>query len=89
MTCAARALRSAVGDLELDRRDIRRQLRHLSWVDGREGGVGPSLRDEQARQNYDATVAWIENPLPPMPKLFPSPVSEESVRDVAAYVQSL
>ena len=56
---------------------------------GREGGVGPSLAGERARINYDETIAWIENPLPPMPKLYPSPISRETVEDIAAYVQSL
>jgi mono/diheme cytochrome c family protein len=56
---------------------------------GREGGVGPALTDEKARKNYDETIAWIENPLPPMPKLYPSPISRETVEDIAAYVQSI
>lgn len=56
---------------------------------GTEGGVGPSLRDEKTRKNYDMTLAWIKDPAPPMPKLFPSPLSEQEVDDVAAYVQSL
>jgi ubiquinol-cytochrome c reductase cytochrome c subunit len=56
---------------------------------GLEGGVGPSLAGEKARINYDETIAWIENPLPPMPKLYPSPISRETVEDIAAYVQSL
>jgi mono/diheme cytochrome c family protein len=56
---------------------------------GTEGGVGPSLRDERIRKNYDATIAWIKNPQPPMPKLYPSPLNEKAVDDVAAYVQNL
>jgi mono/diheme cytochrome c family protein len=56
---------------------------------GVEGGVGPSLRGENKRKNYDATIAWIKNPQPPMPKLYPSPLSEKAVDDVAAYVQKL
>jgi mono/diheme cytochrome c family protein len=56
---------------------------------GVEGGVGPSLRDERERKNYDATIAWIKNPLPPMPKLYPSLLTESAVDDVAAYIQSL
>ncbi len=56
---------------------------------GVEGGVGPSLRDERVRKSYDATIAWIKNPQPPMPRLFPSPLTDIEVRDVAAYVQSL
>ncbi len=56
---------------------------------GTEGGVGPSLRGERERKNYDATIAWIKNPQPPMPKLYPSLLTESAVDDVAAYVQSL
>ena len=56
---------------------------------GTEGGVGPSLKNEKSRKNYDQTVAWIKNPQPPMPKLFPSPLSEADVDNVAAYVQTL
>jgi mono/diheme cytochrome c family protein len=56
---------------------------------GTEGGIGPSLRNEKSRKNYDKTVAWIKNPQPPMPKLFPQPLGEKDVSDVAAYVQSL
>jgi mono/diheme cytochrome c family protein len=58
-------------------------------VNGAAGGVGPSLEHEKQRKNYDQTVAWIEQPDPPMPKLYPSPLSEKDVEDVAAYVHSL
>ena len=56
---------------------------------GTEGGIGPSLKNEQSRKNYADTIAWIKNPQPPMPKLYPSPLSEKDVDDVAAYVQGL
>ncbi|MBV8150170.1 MAG: cytochrome c [Candidatus Eremiobacteraeota bacterium] len=56
---------------------------------GVEGGIGPSLLAESKKKNFAATVAWIENPAPPMPKLYPSPLSEKDVVDVTAYVQSL
>jgi mono/diheme cytochrome c family protein len=56
---------------------------------GTEGGVGPSLKNEKSRKNYPATIAWIKNPAPPMPKLYPSPLSEKDVDDVAAFVQTL
>ena len=56
---------------------------------GVEGGVGPSLKNEKSRKNYAQTVAWIKNPSPPMPKLYPSPLAEKDVDDVAAYVQTL
>lgn len=57
---------------------------------GVEGGVvGPSLRRESMRMDYGATVSWIEDPEPPMPHLYPKFLTEEQVRDVAAYVGSL
>jgi mono/diheme cytochrome c family protein len=57
---------------------------------GVEGGmVGPSLRHESARMDYGATISWIEDPEPPMPKLYPEMLTAKQVRDLAAYVQSL
>jgi mono/diheme cytochrome c family protein len=56
---------------------------------GTEGGMGPSLKNEKSRKNYDATIAWIHDPSPPMPKLWPTPLGDKDVQDVAAYVQSL
>jgi mono/diheme cytochrome c family protein len=56
---------------------------------GAAAGVGPSLEHEKQRKTYEQTVAWIESPDPPMPKLYPAPLSEKDVADVAAYVQSL
>ncbi|HTV92917.1 MAG TPA: cytochrome c [Verrucomicrobiae bacterium] len=57
---------------------------------GLEGGaVGPSLRNEKERMDFGGTVSWIEDPEPPMPKLYPQVLTEQQVRDVAAYVQSL
>ena len=56
---------------------------------GTEGGIGPSLKNEKSRKNYPQTIAWIHNPTPPMPKLWPSPLNDKDVQDVAAYVQSL
>ena len=56
---------------------------------GREGGVGPSLTHENRRIDIEFTIAWIKNPNPPMPKLYPSPLSEQDVVNVAAYVESL
>jgi mono/diheme cytochrome c family protein len=56
---------------------------------GTEGGVGPSLKNEKSRKNFEQAVAWIKNPQPPMPKLYPSPLSEKDVQDAAAYVETL
>ncbi|MBC5810418.1 MAG: cytochrome c [Candidatus Eremiobacteraeota bacterium] len=56
---------------------------------GREGGVGPSLTHENRKMNAESMIAWVENPQPPMPKLYPSALSDQDVADVAAYVGSL
>jgi mono/diheme cytochrome c family protein len=56
---------------------------------GTEGGIGPSLKNERSRKNLEQAIAWIKNPQPPMPKLYPSPLGDKDVLDVAAYVQSL
>jgi mono/diheme cytochrome c family protein len=58
-------------------------------ANGAAAGVGPSLQHEKQRKDYNQTVAWIEQPDPPMPKLYPASLSEKDVDDVAAYVQSL
>lgn len=54
-----------------------------------QGGMGPRLIGEASRKNFEQAVTWIENPTPPMPKLYPSTLSAQDVRDVAAYVESL
>jgi mono/diheme cytochrome c family protein len=56
---------------------------------GTEGGMGPSLKGEKSKKDQAAAVAWIKNPQPPMPKLYPSPLSEKDVSDIAAYVETL
>ena len=54
-----------------------------------QGGVGPSLRNESSRKTVAQTAAWIKNPAPPMPKLFPSTLNGKDVDDVSAFVQTL
>jgi mono/diheme cytochrome c family protein len=54
-----------------------------------EGGAGPSLRGERKRKDFQQALAWIKAPLAPMPKLYPSVLSESEVADVAAFVQTL
>jgi ubiquinol-cytochrome c reductase cytochrome c subunit len=54
------------------------------------GGIGPPLKGERQRKDDAAAIAWIKDPQSNvMPKLFPSPLSESDVEDVAAYVESL
>lgn len=54
-----------------------------------QGNIGPSLQNEASRKNFAQVQAWIENPAPPMPRLYPSPLNARNVRDVAAFVESL
>jgi alcohol dehydrogenase (cytochrome c) len=54
-----------------------------------EGGSGKSLKGLQGRLSVDATVDRLQNPKPPMPKLFPSPLAEEAMRDIVAYIRTL
>lgn len=56
---------------------------------GEGGGVGPTLKNEKSRKNFDQAVAQIKDPQPPMPKLFPGTLSEKDVQDVAAFVETL
>lgn len=58
-------------------------------ANGAGGGVGPTLKNEKSRKNMAQAISWIKNPQSPMPKLYPSPLSEQDVSDVAAYVESL
>ena len=55
---------------------------------GGEGGVGPSLKGLAKRQELNKTIEWIKNPSSKMPKLYPSPLDEASVKAVAAHVQT-
>ena len=52
-----------------------------------EGGVGPVLKGLSARLDLDKTIAWIKNPSARMPKLHPSPLDDNAVAAIAAYVQ--
>lgn len=51
--------------------------------------IGPSLANIKAHLDLDKTIAFIKNPAPPMTKLYPSPLSDNDVADIAAYVQTL
>jgi mono/diheme cytochrome c family protein len=56
---------------------------------GVEGGIGPSLKNERVRKDEAQAIAWIKDPLPPMPKLYPVPLTDADVANLAAYVESL
>jgi ubiquinol-cytochrome c reductase cytochrome c subunit len=54
-----------------------------------QGGIGPVLKNESARKDTAAATAFIKNPSPGMPKLYPGILSEGDVAAVAAYVETL
>ncbi len=80
---------AALGDQSRGAEVFRANCAVCHTANGAAAGVGPSLVKEKQRKNYDQTVAWIEAPDPPMPKLYPAPLSQKDVQDVAAYVESL
>ena len=52
-------------------------------------GAGAVLQDELSRKGIPQIVAWIKDPTPPMPKLYPSPLTQDDVEAVAAFVATL
>ncbi|MCB1748967.1 MAG: PQQ-binding-like beta-propeller repeat protein [Gammaproteobacteria bacterium] len=54
-----------------------------------EGGVGPALTGLASRMDLARTIEWIKNPSAKMPKLYPAPLNEQAVLNVATYVQGL
>src|SRR5665213_1643645 len=53
------------------------------------GGAGPRLQNERSRKSLAQAEQWIENPSPPMPKLYPGTLSAQDVTDVAGYIETL
>jgi alcohol dehydrogenase (cytochrome c) len=53
-----------------------------------DGGTGKRLKGLASRQSFDETVRAIQDPKPPMPKLYPSPLGEQAVRDIAAFIRT-
>jgi mono/diheme cytochrome c family protein len=56
-------------------------------------GIGssaaPPLKSLRTRRSADAAIVWIKDPQPPMPKLYPKPLSIGDVDDIVAYLESL
>jgi mono/diheme cytochrome c family protein len=80
---------SAMGNATAGKKIFSANCSSCHGATGAEGGVGPSLKNETKRKNYAQIVAWIKNPKAPMPKLYPSPLSEKDVENVAAYVTTV
>jgi alcohol dehydrogenase (cytochrome c) len=51
-------------------------------------GAGVAIQNELTRKGHDELVAWIKDPLPPMPKLYPAPLTEGDVEAAAKYVET-
>jgi len=62
---------------------------HCTGCHGSNGaGVsGHNLQDLKHRMTYEQTVVRIKDPIAPMPKFFPTLLSEHDVREVAEYLQ--
>jgi alcohol dehydrogenase (cytochrome c) len=56
---------------------------------GRNGNfvAGHELSTLRQRSDLDATIRYIKDPKPPMPKLYPALLDDQAVADVATYVQ--
>jgi len=85
----ARATDPTVGDAQRGKVLFTAHCSNCHGVTGAEGDIGPSLRGESRRKDLDATIVWIHHPNPPMPTLYPSPLTAREVVDIATYVQSL
>jgi mono/diheme cytochrome c family protein len=88
-TAAATATPVITGNAGAGRQTFAANCSACHGATGVEGGVGPSLKNERSRKNEAAAIAWIEDPQPPMPKLYPSPLTAVDVANLAAYVESL
>jgi alcohol dehydrogenase (cytochrome c) len=49
--------------------------------------AGHELSTLRQRRDLDATIQYIKDPKPPMPKLYPALLDDQAVADVATYVQ--
>jgi alcohol dehydrogenase (cytochrome c) len=85
----AKAAAPAMGNATTGKQIFSANCASCHGATGAEGGIGPSLKNETKRKNYAQIVAWIKNPAPPMPKLYPSPLSDKDVQNVAAYVATV
>ena len=79
---------AVVGDIPHGKSLYEQHCANCHGVDA-QGGMGPSLQNEDSRKTFAQTVAWIKNPALPMPNLYPGTLSNKDVLDIATYVQSL
>jgi mono/diheme cytochrome c family protein len=89
MTSGSATAAASLGDASHGQQIFNQNCSSCHGQDGVGGGIGPALKEEKSRKDFKAAVAWIEDPKPPMPKLYPQPLGEKDVDDVAAYVETL
>ena len=82
------ALTATATDVERGRKTYEKVCAGCHGAKG-EGSVGPSLEKLSKRMDVGMTAAWIKNPSSKMPRLYPSPLDEQAVADVSAFVQGL
>lgn len=80
---------SAQADLVRGGSVYREQCAACHGADGEGTQIAPALRKERLRLRLAAVRAIVLDPLPPMPKLYPSRITLQDVRDVSAFVESL
>ncbi|HYL28200.1 MAG TPA: cytochrome c [Candidatus Nitrosotalea sp.] len=54
-----------------------------------QGAEAPAIKGEASRKDLAKLEEWIKKPAPPMPLLYPKPLGDQDVADVAAYVETL
>ena len=89
VTSAGNSMMMAMGDAAHGKKIFAQNCASCHGATGREGGVGPSLKNEKSKKNNSQTMAWIKDPQPPMPKLYPASLGDKDFADLAAFVQSL
>ena len=53
------------------------------------GSGGPPLIGEAKKKKFGQLVHWLDDPMPPMPKLHPEPLNDHDIKAVATYVEGL
>ncbi|MGZ3498760.1 MAG: c-type cytochrome [Vulcanimicrobiaceae bacterium] len=53
------------------------------------GGTARALKGERNKKNLAQVIAFIKNPKPPMPKLYPATLNKQQVEAVAKSIESL
>ena len=60
-------------------------VRRLPWNRGGNGGR-PQAQRRSGAPGAAATIAYLKNPKPPMPKMYPDLLTDQSIIDVTDYL---